>query len=709
MAKLEDIRKLLTTADEGVGGWNKRPAAPPKDQTKTEAPKGGKADWSVLFGQEKDAMNQFINPKAGLAQSNEFANFAAGMAGAPPANVNQANQKTTPSTGAPTTKAPVYRDEQGNIVEQYRSGKGRDVLAGMRLGGMMGQKYSSPYAQLGAVLGGAIKGLITGNLAGEMEYKEDLQEYYAETESQYKLERLKIENDNKETSLAGARIRNGIQAFKLTNMQNEAERTQYFDNLSMLITQLDSPTAYFQTEAQRESAKMLLANKLGEYYDKGAPELKPANLGTMNYEQLRNLALSISYNPAGTKVQNGDFQMAVNRLGQAVFIRTANGTIVGADEVLKKDKERVEKEIEQIKKGAVASIGAQTIGDLWLQAGEMAKKLTPNQGEKSAFRTRLTSELYKGLLAEKAGDEALDSNITYVASVSPDGQLVTDTMKVRDYLTIRRGAIGQLDRITKQATEEGSEEGGIYRDPDKNFVSNIVDTSGITFPTGAAGKTQRENVSKIATTYLQDLDNFQSENLGSVFQTRMSALDEDIRAAKTPQERNSLQQTKLVLNSYYNTYLAPITIPAGNISPAAYVDAHNRLSARKRQGIFTPLGQDSPEDLLVKLNDKVAANFRPLNEDYKHNLGGTETRILAQDAVWQGRYIRRPAGKNLYQWTSIASPEVAKYLDSVWSDPQIFNPLIKGRTKAITLPDGKELSFSKVNERYIAFLEYEQR
>lgn len=220
MAKLEDIIKRISTSD--ITGRKQKPEPEkPSDKFRKEYPRKGLGEPTDIGKEGFGAIGgKGISEGFGLniePSTQRFNQFAAGMAGAPPANVNQANQKTTPSTGAPTTKAPVYRDEQGNIVEQYRSGKGRDVLAGMRLGGMMGQKYSSPYAQLGAVLGGAIKGLITGNLAGEMEYKEDLQEYYVETESQYKLMEMNLKLENQTANVESKRLRNLIYEDKLND------------------------------------------------------------------------------------------------------------------------------------------------------------------------------------------------------------------------------------------------------------------------------------------------------------------------------------------------------------------------------------------------------------------------------------------------------------------------------------------------------------
>lgn len=163
----------------------------PKDQTQP----GG------LFGPTSFAGAGW----AGLNQTNQstaMANLAAGAAGLPPAQANQLDPNNAGAPGGPLKK-PVFGVDKNNdgkiagdeISEEYRLGRGGGALTGMRLGSMMAQKYTNPYAQLGAVIGATIRGLIDPEAAASMEFKEDEAEYLTKTRAQQEIElnQLRIE------------------------------------------------------------------------------------------------------------------------------------------------------------------------------------------------------------------------------------------------------------------------------------------------------------------------------------------------------------------------------------------------------------------------------------------------------------------------------------------------------------------------------------
>jgi hypothetical protein len=154
-------------------------------------------DPGQIFGPTSFADAQWAGLNNNRTQNND-ANIEnqlnAGMAGTNPIDANSADAGLTGTqTNAPGSVAapvrPSYRydsnkdgkiDDQDDIDPKYKMGRGQNILGGMRLGGMMGQQYSNPWARLGSVIGGAVKGMMGGNPGGELKYQEDLANYNKE-------------------------------------------------------------------------------------------------------------------------------------------------------------------------------------------------------------------------------------------------------------------------------------------------------------------------------------------------------------------------------------------------------------------------------------------------------------------------------------------------------------------------------------------------
>lgn len=186
MATLEELQKQIRGI-QSQQGFRAPIGQQPEEQAKDETRPGG------LFGPTSFAGAGW----AGLNQTNQttaMANLAAGASGLPPAQANQLDPNNAGAPGGPLKK-PVFGVDKNNdgkiagdeISEEYRLGRGGGALTGMRLGSMMAQKYTNPYAQLGAVIGATIRGLIDPEAAASMEFREDEAEYLSRTEADLKI------------------------------------------------------------------------------------------------------------------------------------------------------------------------------------------------------------------------------------------------------------------------------------------------------------------------------------------------------------------------------------------------------------------------------------------------------------------------------------------------------------------------------------------
>lgn len=187
-------------------------------------------------------------------QANNENQLNQGVSGIPPVDANAQDQgvagKPGPSgLGNTNLTRPSYRydsnkdgkiDDKDDIDPKYKMGRGGNILGGMRLGGMMGQQYSNPYARLGSVIGGALRGLFGGNPGGELKYQEDLANY------------------NKELAITEAELRNRTIQQTIAEQERKArEAEQMSRDLEALRASSGNPNA---AQSTRSLAMKVLQN-----------------------------------------------------------------------------------------------------------------------------------------------------------------------------------------------------------------------------------------------------------------------------------------------------------------------------------------------------------------------------------------------------------------------------------------------------------------
>lgn len=645
MAKLEDIRKLLTTADEDVGDWNKRPAAPPKDQIKIGAPKGGKADWSVLFGQEKDAMNQFINPRAGLAQNNELANLAAGAAGLPPAQANQLDPNNTGAPGGPLKK-PVFGVDKNNdgritgdeINAQYRLGRGRGGLTGLRLGSMMAQKYTNPYAQLGAVIGATIRGLLDPEAAGRMEYEEDVKDYYIETESEYKQKKLMADLRMAELRQANTLAR--TTAIENKNKETDATRRASASRsvVALMFQQAGNLTAEDRPQFMLEARK-----ELGELWVSTGMDATDAEslLAGMNDQTVVNQLGVWGVDPKSKAFKSGSGWYRLSAAGIPIAVTDQTG----AQFMDISDKDKMDLAIKAAKfddgelKKAIAGMDAGRKTELFQQAlkiaGTQAERL--KSGVLSPTGAYLVKGLYESLLVEEArksvpksdykhsfrrfnGSE-MDSKDVYELSRRLDSAAAADTQAPATGRVVDTTGQTQLSTfvsMTSEAVPFGRQDRNTVTDAEWTSIQNDVMNQYGIMAGGPGSPMYEQSILENESAVRSELNELRAKrSLTTQERARVKAL-------QTMEKRFQHIKTNLY---------EPVAAASDTMPTTAFFLNYNRLSSRAANGIdvSSQLRQydevarqragEKPMDLKFTTQDGVFNLFNP-NLDQQWNLVG---------------------------------------------------------------------------------------
>lgn len=253
-----------------------------------------------------------------------FGQTVAGATGVPPRVANQSDpNKATSASGSP--QKPIFgTDTNGDgritgdeINAQYRLGRGRGGLTGLRLGSMMAQKYSNPYAQLGAVIGATIRGILDPEAAGRMEYEEDVQEYYADTEANLKLKAQEAAIAQKQARTEFTAVQTQFRSMQVSNLQNQQEMGNLFARTGHNISVLNNNADYI-TNADRQEAEKTLRGDLKLYYQHIG--MNPSDVDSMSTAEVQQNINQMMVDPKSTPSAVGFFYYRRNRAGQMVMV-----------------------------------------------------------------------------------------------------------------------------------------------------------------------------------------------------------------------------------------------------------------------------------------------------------------------------------------------------------------------------------------------------
>ena len=260
-----------------------------------------------------------------------FGQTVAGATGVPPRVANQSDpNKATSAAGSP--QKPIFgTDTNGDgritgdeINAQYRLGRGRGGLTGLRLGSMMAQKYTNPYAQLGAVIGATLRGIFDPEAAGRMEYEEDVQEYYAETEANLKLKAQEAAIAQKQARTEFTAVQTQFRSMQVSNLQNQQEMDNLFARTGHNISVLNNNSDYI-TSADRQEAEKTLRADLRLYYQHIG--MDPGEVDSMSTAEVQQNVSQMMIDPKSTPTAVGFFYYRRNRAGQMVMVED-NGSPV---------------------------------------------------------------------------------------------------------------------------------------------------------------------------------------------------------------------------------------------------------------------------------------------------------------------------------------------------------------------------------------------
>ena len=346
----------------------------------------------------------------------------------------EAPSKTTTGGFGELRDKPELRGADGQINAKYSTGRVGGMFLGAQLGAEMG-KGEDPMFRLGAVLGGAIGGLFIKDAGEKIKYEEDLKDWSAETDAEIKRRQTLSTIKNRESQVAARDMRIQVDNFTLTNKQNEQEMNTYFDNLGILVNQLQNSNngVYFDSQTDIDRTTETLRRYLGEYF-KGRPEGVAPNLTKMNKDDLIIVAKGISVDPtAKTFTPKGsNFTMTRDRLGQAVFVTGPNGTIVGSEEYLLAQRDKADKKIDELTKDSEKKVGAETRTQLMAKAKDLVNgsdlaTATP------ALKNKAIMEAYEALLSEAAGGIIDKEKIDLVYGVDSAGNIISKEFTVKEY------------------------------------------------------------------------------------------------------------------------------------------------------------------------------------------------------------------------------------------------------------------------------------
>lgn len=176
-------------------------------------------------------------------------------------------------------ETPQYRDEDGEINQRYRSGRGMSAVAGIKMGAAMGRGQGEMY-NLGAVLGGAIGGALNKNLGGIDLYNQDLEATAKANETTAAQQRLEMQAQQMEINAQNMKVK-----FEREQRAAEAAQARNMKDLSAIYEKnINQTSGEERIEYQRKHASLfgLDPSSIDEDYMVG---WKPANLGgDINYQ-----------------------------------------------------------------------------------------------------------------------------------------------------------------------------------------------------------------------------------------------------------------------------------------------------------------------------------------------------------------------------------------------------------------------------------------